>query len=114
MALVGQRATLRHRFPDRGWRGIAVALGAALAAAIAALAAALAILPPAQVFPVVAVGLLLAAASFALIAWCSPREAGAARTVYWDVAGVLTLIGLATALVGEPEQAVALLERERI
>lgn len=113
MALVSQRVILRHRFPDRGWRGVAVALGAAVTAALAALAAAFAMLPPTQVFPVVAAGLLLAAASFALIAWSSPPETGRTRLVFWDTAGVLSLIGLAAALFGEPEQAVALLERDR-
>jgi hypothetical protein len=61
---------------------------------------------------VVATGLILAAVAFVLIAFAAPREIGRARTFYWDVAGLLALIGLAAALFGEPEQAVALLRRE--
>jgi hypothetical protein len=114
LALASSKHELRHSLPERGWRGVAVALAAAVAAGIAALAAAHFMLPQSHVFPVVAAGLIVAAATMALIAWGAPREVGAVRTVYWDIAGALTLIGLAAALFGEPEQAVALLERERI
>jgi hypothetical protein len=55
---------------------------------------------------------LVAAAALALIACAAPPETGRARIFYWDVAGLLALIGLAAALFGEPEQAVALLRRE--
>jgi predicted benzoate:H+ symporter BenE len=104
----------RGQGPARRWTGIAAALTGALAAAGAAFVAALILLPPSLVFPVTAAGLVLAAATTALIALASPTEIGGARVVYWDVAGTLTLIGLCAALFGEPEQAVALLERERI
>jgi hypothetical protein len=108
------RSTLpvRALSPARGWNGIFIALGTAVAAALAALVAALAMLPPALVFPVIAAALILAAAAMVLIAWGAPPETGATRTVYWDVAGLLALVGLAAALFGEPEQAVALLRRE--
>ena len=59
-------------------------------------------------------GLVVAAGTMALIALASPPEVGRARLVYWDFAGALTLIGLCAALLGEPEQAVALLERDRM
>jgi hypothetical protein len=65
------------------------------------------------IFPVMAAGLLLAAASLGLIACIAPPETGAARLVLWDFAGALSLIGLAAAFFGEPEQAIALLERDR-
>lgn len=112
MALTRSTLPLRAVLPPRRWGGVFIALGAAVAAAFAALVAALAILPPLLVFPVMAAALILAAAAMALIAWGSPPETGAARTVYWDVAGLLTLIGLAAALFGEPGQAVALIRRE--
>ena len=117
MALTRSILPLRNLMPPRGWLGAAIALGAATAATAAALVAALAMLPPLLVFPVVAAGLVLAAAAFslialALIACAAPPEAGRARIFYWDVAGLLALIGLAAALFGEGEQAVALLRRE--
>jgi peptidoglycan/LPS O-acetylase OafA/YrhL len=103
---------LRSIMPPRGRLGVALALGAALAAAAAAFVAALALLPPAQLFPVLAAGLILAAAALALIACVAPPETGSARIFYWEVAGLLALIGLA-AVFGEPEQAVALFSREK-
>jgi hypothetical protein len=47
-------------------------------------------------------------------AWGSPGDVGATRLVSWDFAGARTLIGLCAAQLGEPEQAVALLERNRM
>ena len=99
---------------QHGWRGIALALVAAFAAAAGAFVTALALLPAAQVWPATVMSLILAAAATALIAWIAPPEAGRARIVFWDIAGVLTVIGLlCAALFGEPEPAVALLERQR-
>jgi hypothetical protein len=103
----------RHRAPVPRWAGIAAASAGALAAGLAGFAAALVLLPPALVFPVTAMGLLVAAATLAIVAWASPPETGAARLVFFDTAGALTLIGLAALLFGEPEQAVALLDRDR-
>ena len=112
MALARSTLPLRRLAPPVGWPGVAVAAGAAIAAGAAALVAALAMLPSPLVFPVLAAGLILAAAALALMAFAAPPETGRARMVYWDVAGLLTLIGLTAALFGEPEQAVALLSRE--
>jgi hypothetical protein len=112
MAPARSTLSLRDIAPPRGWPGIAIALGAAMAAGAAALVVALVMLPPLLVFPVLAAGLILAAAALALIACVAPPETGRACTVYWDVAGLLTIMGLAAALFGEPEQAVALLRRE--
>ncbi len=104
----------QHRPPARRWHGLAIALGAAAAAAAAAFVTALVLLPAAMVFPVTGAALVFAAASFALIAWASPAEVGAARLVFWDVSGALAVIGLCAALFGEPGQAVALLDRDRM
>jgi hypothetical protein len=82
-------------------------------AATAAAAAALAILYPTPIGPAVALGLLLAAGTLAVMACAAPAGTGVSRLVFWDTAGALTIIGLVAALMGEPEQAVALLERER-
>ena len=64
-------------------------------------------------FPVTGFALVVAAATFALIAWASPPEVGH-RLVFWDVAGAMTVLGLCAALFGEPEQAVALLDRDEV
>jgi hypothetical protein len=113
MTPISEAAQQAGRF-GRGWRSVAVALVAALGAALAAFATALFLLPAALVFPVTAAGLVLAAATFALIAWVSPPEVGTTRLLYWDVAGALTVLGLCAALFGEPEQAVALMQRDDI
>ena len=107
-------AHLARQRPPRCRHGVALALGGALMAAGAALVTALFLLPPLLVFPVTATSLVVAAASMGLIAWGSPGEVGGARLVFWDFAGALTLLGLCAALFGEPEQAVALLERNRM
>jgi hypothetical protein len=101
-----------RRHPVHRWHGLAIALGGALAAAAAALIAAFFLLPAAMVFPVTGLALLLGAAAFAVIAWASPADVGN-RLVFWDIAGTMTVLGLCAALLGEPEQAVALLERDR-
>ena len=98
----------------RRWHGLVLALVAALTAAAAAFIAALFLVPPVLVFPATAAGLVVAAGTMALIAWVAPPEVGATRLVYWDFAGALTVIGLCAVLFGEPEQAVALLERDRM
>lgn len=98
----------------RRWHGLALALTGAAAAAAAAFVAAAFLLPAPMVFPVTGMALVLAAASFALIAYTAPTESGNSRVVLWDVSGALAVIGLCAALFGEPEQAVALLERDRM
>jgi hypothetical protein len=57
---------------------------------------------------------VLAAATLALITCAAPTESGNSRLVLWDMSGALAVIGLCAALFGEPEQAVALLERDRM
>jgi hypothetical protein len=100
--------------PSPRWHGLAIALSGAFAAGAAAFLAALVLLPAAMVFPVTGVALVFAAATFALIAWATPGDVGASRLVFWDMSGALAVIGLCAALFGEPEQAVALLDRDRM
>jgi hypothetical protein len=105
---------LARQRPARPWLGVALAFGGALTAAGAALVTALFLVPPPLVLPVTATGLVVAAATIGLLAWGAPGEVGDTRLIFWDFAGALTLIGLCAALFGEPEQAVALLERNRM
>jgi hypothetical protein len=105
---------LARQRPARRQHGVVLALGGALTAAAAALVTAVFLVPPPLVFPVTATGLVVAAATMGVLAWGSPGEVGATRLVFWDFAGALTLLGLCAALFGEPEQAAALLERNRM
>jgi hypothetical protein len=98
----------------RRWHRVAFAIGGALAAAAAALVTALALLPHSLVFPVTATALVLAAVITGLLAWTCPGQVGSTRLVLWDFAGALTLLGLGAALLGDGEQAVALIERDRM
>ena len=106
------QAHRRHN-PAAPGTGVVAAGAGALAAAAGCFVVAPVLLPLHLVFPVVAAGLLLAAASLGLIACIAPPETGAPRVVLWDLAGALSLIGLAAALFGEPEPAIALFERDR-
>jgi hypothetical protein len=112
-ALARFRANGLHGPAAPWWMGIMAAVIGALAAGAGCFAAACVLLPPHLIFPVTAAGLLIAAAWLGLMAGLAPPETGAARLVVWDFAGALGLIGLAAALFGEPEQAIALLERDR-
>lgn len=70
---------------------------------LAALAAAIFFLPPDLVLPSISVAALAGAAVVGLIAWLSPRVASLKPINGWDVAGALTLIGCAAAILGEIE-----------
>ena len=95
------------------WVGVMAAGGGALVAGAGCLAVAVVALPPHLAFPAAGAGLLVAAAVTALGACVTPAGSDSSRLVLWDFAGAVSLIGLAAALFGEPEQAVALLERDR-
>lgn len=99
--------------PPATWTGMLAAGAGALAAGAGCFAVAWAVLPPHLAYPVTGAGLLVAAAMTGLMACATPPGSAPSRLVLWDFAGVLGLIGLGAALFGEPEQAVALLERDR-
>src|SRR5262249_9001393 len=99
--------------PATAWTGFPAAGAGALATAAGCFVVAFAVLPPHLALPATAVGLPLAAAALGLTACIAPPETGVPRRVLWDCAGVLSLIGLAAALFGEPEPAIAILERDR-
>jgi hypothetical protein len=70
------------------------------------------LLPAPLILPVLSVSLLAAAAAVALIAWRRPRP-HQSQLGYWDVAGAVTFIGIAAALLSEPDQVLPLLEGTR-
>jgi hypothetical protein len=69
-------------------------------------------LPPPLILPALSTLLLATAGGIALIAWCRPLQHQSMFS-YWDIAGALTFIGIAAALMSEPDQALPLLEASR-
>jgi hypothetical protein len=74
--------------------------------ALAAAVATAAVLDQSLSLPAVSTLLFVLAAAVALIAWRRPRRGP--RLSYWDVAGVLTFIGICVAAAIEPDQMVRL------
>ncbi|MFA6264726.1 MAG: hypothetical protein WC670_03295 [Pseudolabrys sp.] len=68
-----------------------------------ALAVLIFLLPPEIVLPLFSVAALAGAAIVALAALVAPRFAALKPVNAWDVAGALTLIGCAAAILGEIE-----------
>ena len=66
-------------------------------------------LPSPLVLPALSLALLAGAALVALLAWQRPRP-HQSLLGYWDLAGALTFIGIAAALLSEPDQVLPLLE----
>ncbi len=69
-------------------------------------------LPPPLILPAISTLLLAAAGGIALIAWRKPRLHQSMLS-YWDIAGALTFIGIAAALLSDPDQALPLFEASR-
>lgn len=69
-------------------------------------------LPPPLILPAISTLLLIAAGGIALIAWRRPSPHQSVLS-YWDLAGAVTFIGIAAALMSEPDQALPLLEASR-
>lgn len=72
-------------------------------AIMAVLAVAVMLVPPELVLPAVSVTALAAAAGVAAMVYVSPRLATLKPVTGWDIAGALTLIGCAAAILGEIE-----------
>ena len=77
---------------------------------MAALAVMVILLPPELVLPAVSVAALVVAAVMAVTAYVSPRLATLQPVNGWDIAGALTLIGCAAAILGEIEPLVEFLK----
>lgn len=69
-------------------------------------------LPPPLVLPALSVVLIALAGGLSLIAWRMPRP-HQSLLGYWDLAGAATFIGIAAALMSDPEQALPLIESAR-
>jgi hypothetical protein len=68
------------------------------------------LLPAELVLPALSVAALLAAFAVALTTWLSPRLASLRPINGWDIAGALTLIGCAAAIMGEIEPLIEFLK----
>ena len=77
---------------------------------MAALAVTVILLPSELVLPAVSVAALVVAAVMAVTAYVSPRWATLQPVNGWDIAGALTLIGCAAAILGEIEPLVEFLK----
>jgi hypothetical protein len=98
--------------PDR-WFAVARTFLGVFGASAGAFAVALALLPASLVLPIAGFGLILTAATLALISLASPAAVGASRVTFWDIAGALAVVGLAATGLGESEPVLAFLGRER-
>ena len=67
------------------------------------------VLPVALVLPVLSVALVLGAGAVALYAWARPARDQAITP--WDVSGALAFLGIAAALLSDPEQVLPLMEQ---
>lgn len=70
------------------------------------------VLPPPLILPAFSALLLAIACGIALIAWHRPRI-HQTQLNYWDLAGAVTFVGIAAALLSEPDQVLPLLEGSR-
>lgn len=77
---------------------------------LTALATAILLLPSELVLPSISVAALAAAAIVGVTAWLSPRLASLTPINGWDIAGALTLIGCAAAILGEIEPLIEFLK----
>jgi len=78
----------------------------------AAFAGLLWLLPPPLILPAISVLLLSVAGGIAFVAWRRPKP-HQSQLSYWDLAGAVTFVGIAAALLSEPDQALPLLEASR-
>jgi drug/metabolite transporter (DMT)-like permease len=90
--------------------GPAVVLGAACLATLAVTAAATRMLSPDAVLPAIATALLALSAVVALIAWQRGSGQQSMLPSYWDVAGLLTFVGICVAALIEPDAMAQLIE----
>lgn len=79
---------------------------------LAAFVASLWLLPRPLILPALSVLLLGTAAGIAFIAWRRPKP-HQSQLSHWDLAGAVTFVGIAAALLSEPDQALPLLEASR-
>ena len=95
------------------WDGPSLALVALTAALAAASAGAMWALPRALLLPSLSVLMVALAAVVAFAAWRWREPQRPNRVTYWDIAGALTLFGIAAALLSDPAEVIPLLEARK-
>ena len=107
-----QLPTPKPRVRLRDWSGASLAALGLFVAGATVVCTLVSTMPAPLVLPAIGVLATLAAAGVALIAWLSAQRVTAALT-YWDVAGALTLVGIVTTLLSEPELVLPLFDNQR-
>jgi hypothetical protein len=110
MTITNPLGGLRSR-PSEPIPGPLLVLTGAVAAVLAASALWGHDMPPSALVPAVSVVFFVLAAAVALVAWQRPLPRR--RFSYWDVAGVLTFIGICMGATVEPDQMVELVAGAR-
>jgi hypothetical protein len=90
--------------------GPTIALGAACLATLAVMAAATRMLAPEALLPAIASALFGLSAVVAAIAWQRGPSQQRLLPSYWDVAGLLTFVGICVAALIEPDAMVQIIE----
>jgi hypothetical protein len=96
-----------HHLLHNPWNGPRATFLATFAAVGVLMAAGL--IPNNLLMPAIATLLFVLAATFALIAW-GQRSTDEGDVTYWDVAGAVTLIGICTTALIDPDQMVRIVE----
>ena len=111
MAMTNPAKRLAQR-NTRSARGPVVAFACTVLLTLAVLATARVLMPSDFVMPVVSSMFFLFATIVALIAWRVSQALDHDGLSYWDVAGALTLFGIFSGILIEPEQLVRLIETQ--
>jgi tryptophan-rich sensory protein len=90
--------------------GPAIALGAACLGMLAVTAATTRMLPTEMLLPTIATALFCLSAVVAAIAWQRGPSQQRVLPSYWDVAGLLTFVGICVAALIEPDAMAQLIE----
>lgn len=109
MAITDPANRLAHRSDARA-QGPRVVFAAVILIAFAGSTVSTTILPRDLVLPAVSTLFFVLAAAVALVGWACRQASERAPLTYWDVAGVLTFVGIFAAALIEPDQLVRLVE----
>ena len=94
------------------WTGPKLLAATVAVAGVAAMSVLVWTLPSPLVLPAVGVLAITAALLVAAVAWLTAQRM-TATVGYWDIVGALTFVGIAAALLSDPELALPLLEQQR-
>jgi hypothetical protein len=96
------------------WDGPKIALAIGACTGIALFATSIWALPLPIVLPVFSVFAICVAIIAASLAWWTSQHLTTSGLNYWDVSGVMTIVGVFAALLSDPEQVLPLLEARQL